>query len=640
MEMTTVTSPVALWRALCSNAGLELRLKNGKPGRDADIEAALRKALAVPGTARSLDAWLAADAGARQPRVSMECFLVELLKGQVGFARMMQDILATLVAADARRATHSLSIAFKFQDMDDPVVQTLEQFRASVLRTQRLLETRPTLPDGKTMWNIWRALHKVSPGVDNSRPDHFPRVPPILSAGDPELDKQLAQIALLVGDVQGLWRGHGANRRRVVDAARAMSGQAHGVDNLQGQLYAASDFWDRSVIDGLQQLPMLIASGQLAPQKARDELAEALSHLEWGDAWVDRTVRELLDILALPAWQRRHELYSVWVGTRLLEVARAAEPNLRFNPVDGVLSFAFGGSRLATYERQGKEYEIWAELRSALVGSSTKRKGRIQPDFRVVQAGLSPVGDRTVYVLECKHYLRSSTANFTTAAKDYAHSCPSAAVHVVNHGPADDAALRAALPAGLQSAVRFIGDANVGNEVGTGRLRDAIRNVLFPVLTAPEPNGVSSDRGSASLLPVGCAGQVFLEWDGSLQDMDLALLVIGPSGTATQSIDFRHIGTLDGPPFARLDADVYRGPGVERIDIGSWYFDRYELVATNYSRHGVMTSEALQCRVVTSAGSTLLRCPPGFSLSRHKWRIAELIVRGGAIDIVPIDSPR
>src|SRR5690606_34713555 len=108
MGMTTVTSPVALWRTLCSNAGLELRLKNGKPGRDADIEAALRKALAVPGTARSLDAWLAADAGARKPRVSMECFLVELLKGQVGFARMMQDILATLVAADARRATHSL----------------------------------------------------------------------------------------------------------------------------------------------------------------------------------------------------------------------------------------------------------------------------------------------------------------------------------------------------------------------------------------------------------------------------------------------------------------------------------------------------------------------------------------------------
>lgn len=422
MEMTAVTSPIALWQALRLSAGLELRLPNGRPGRDADVEAVLRKALAVPGTAKSLDVWLTADATARRPKVSVERFLIELLRGQEGFARMMQDILATLVAANASRTRHSLNIAFKFRDMDDPLVQTLEQFRESVLRTQRLLETRPKLPDGNTMWQIWYVLNGMSPKTTGALSDRFPDVPKIPPTGDSELDKQLSQIALLVRDVQRLWKNHGADRRQVMDAANAMNGRSHMDETLQGQLFAASDYWSYGMISMLHQLPMRIASSQLTSQTAHDELTRALSFLEWGDAWVERTVRELLDILALPAWQRRHELYSVWVGTRLLEVARAAESSMRFNLVDGKLSFAFGGSRLATYERQGQEYEIWAELRSKLKGTSTKRKDNIQPDFRVVQAGLSDTGDRTVYVLECKHYLRSSKTNFTTAAKDYAHS--------------------------------------------------------------------------------------------------------------------------------------------------------------------------------------------------------------------------
>ncbi len=637
--MTTVTSPAALWQVFCERGGLELRLKNGQPGRDADIEVALRETLAVPRSARSLGSWLSMDAAMPQPKVRIENFLVALLKGQEDFARMMQDILATLVAANAPGARHSLSIAFKFWEADDPLVQTLEQFRASVVRTQELLERRPLLPDSRAMWQVWRNLQKVSPGGNNSRSSLFPHVPVVPAVGDPELDRKLAQIALLVVDVQELWQRYGADRLQVVNAAHAMGGQANLDVRLRQQLYAASDYWDCQVIDSLQRLPARITSTELSLQTAQNELDTALSHLEWGDAWVERTVHELLDILALPAWQRRHELYSVWVGTKLLEIVRAAEPSTRFNPVDGVLSFAFGGSKLATYERLGQEYEIWAELRSTLAGTSPKRKTGIQPDFRVVQAGLSDAGDRTVYVLECKHYLRSNKLNFTTAAKDYARSCPRAVVHVVNHGPADDAALCASLPLELQSAVRFIGDVKAGSDAATAKLCNAIRGALFPGLTLADAGNAPTERLPASPLPADCVCQVFLEWDGSLQDIDLSLRVISHDGTATQSIDFCHRGALDAPPFARLHADVQQGPGVERIDIGAWHFDHYELVATNYSKAGAMTQKALKCRVVTAAGMKLLCCPQDLPVTRHEWRIADLIVRGDVIEIVPIAVP-
>ena len=53
--MDLIAKPVDLWRRLRDSAGLELRLKSGRAGRDADIEEALRQALAVPATASSLE---------------------------------------------------------------------------------------------------------------------------------------------------------------------------------------------------------------------------------------------------------------------------------------------------------------------------------------------------------------------------------------------------------------------------------------------------------------------------------------------------------------------------------------------------------------------------------------------------------
>jgi len=637
MEMTTLESPVEVWRALCSGAGLELRLKNGRPGRDSDLETELRKALSVPESAKSLDEWLVIDGKTTNPKVSVERLLIELLKGQAGFSRMMEEILETLVHAEAPGATHSLSIAFKFQGMEDPIVQTLEEFRKTVLRTQKALERRPKVPGHDTLWNIAQLLRQLSHASTSQRPRHFPATPQIPASGDPEFDRQLTHIGSLVSEVQGFWRSHGADRDQVDVAARAIPDTASGGAELKRILRAANDFWDCSVIACIQQLSCQSLSGQPVPHATREGLAEVLSHIEWGDVSVDRTVRELLDILDMPAWQRRHELYSVWVGTRLLEVARAAERSFRFNAIDGVLSFSFGGSKLATYVQQGKEYEIWAELRSALVGSSSKRKEKIQPDFRVVQAGLTEPGQRTSYVLECKHYLKSSKQNFTAAAKDYARSCPAAVVHVVNHGPADETKLLAVLPAEIQSAVRFIGEANADTQGGADSLCDAIRDVLFPTAGSAADDAGRSEIGSVAPgpAPTSCVGQIFLQWTDSLQDMDLSLLAIDSSGRTVDQINYGQIGCLTSPPFALLDADVRQGPGVERIDVSSWHFNRYELVATNFSGVGVMTPQSLECRVETPEGTTMLRCPTGLPASQCKWRIAEIFVRDGSITIQP-----
>jgi hypothetical protein len=287
---------------------------------------------------------------------------------------------------------------------------------------------------------------------------------------------------------------------------------------------------------------------------------------------------------------------------------------------------------LATFSWQGRQFDAWAELRSALVGISAKRAKGIQPDFRVVRVDLSQsVNARTTFVLECKHYLNASTANFTQAAEDYARSCPNAVVHVVNHGPADELALRAALPSGLQERARFIGNATPIAEVSTQALTTAIQEALFPdwhpTLPSHQAPGLSS----------GTVAHVILEWDGSLQDMDLALHVLDAGGRITEVVDYRHEGSLEAPPFAHFVGDVRSGPGEERIDIGAWHFARYALVATNYSKSGDMGPINLRCDVVTTSGLTSLRCPATLGAGKHEWQIAELRVTNDHVAVVPRD---
>jgi hypothetical protein len=627
---TVIASPRDLWRCLCSSAGLELELTGGRPGRDADIELSLRAALGVPPAARSLDAWLASDAASPQPSVTTEQLLIEVLKSQGGFAQMMQDILEVLIKAEARQSSHRLSVEFRFDEVSDPIKATLEEFRQATESTRRVLERRPKLPGKDLMWSIWEELRELNSMSRDSLPPGFPPVPPIDRTGYPPLDHELARLAQLVADFRVLWRRHGETRSDVGDAAVKMGSEQGAASALIDQLYAATDFWDSGVLAAVQEISTQVSSGLMDPAVMQLKLARVLRDVEWGDVWTEHTVQELLDILDLPAWKHRHELYSVWVGTRMLKVVERVCPDVRFHAVEGVLSFAFGGSRLATFDWQGQQFDVWAELRSALVGSSTKRKKGIQPDFRVVRAGLahSP-GTQTTYVLECKHYLNARTANFTEAARDYALSCPNAVVHVVNHGPADEPTLHAALPGELQQRTRFIGDATPVAELSTQTLGTAVQDALFPGWSPPLPTRPAPE------LSTGTVGYVILEWDASLQDMDLALHVIGADGQVAEAVNYLRLGSLDAPPFARLVKDNQGGPSQERIDIGAWHFERYALAATNYSETGEMGPGNLHCDVVTASGRTRLSCPEGLGATCHKWQIAELRVRNGTVDVVP-----
>lgn len=627
-----ITSPAELWKSLCSSAGLELRLSKGKPGRDADIEESLRLALDVPDSAVSLEVWLEEDALLPKPSISTETLLVEILKSQNGFAQMMQDILDVLIEANAVNASNQLSVEFKFDDVSDPLKATLEQFRATVLRTRNVLEKRPKLPDSDLRWSLFETLRRYIPNDSSGeRPKGFPPVESINKTGHQGIDAQLDTIAELVSAVRGLWCKHGETRSQVFETARK--------SDFPGELLRlcrdATDFWDIGVLQGAQEISAQLNSGQQDHEEIFAILDSQLSRVEWSYNWVSRTFDELLDILNLPAWKRRHELYSVWIGTRLLVVVQSVAPEISYHTVNDVLSFAFGGSRLATFNWNNKQYDVWAELRSTLVGKSPKRKKGIQPDFRILQVDISQsIASQTTYVLECKHYLSANKKNFTQAVKDYATSCPQANVQLINHGPADERALKEVLPDELQQRASFIGDATPLRERSKKVVTDSIKKVLFPELPSqiPEVDKVS-DYNLDVAGSISSGGYIDIDWDDTLSDIDLSLQVKNLSGDILDTVDFRNHGSLDSVPFARLKNDVRTGPGKERIDISRWSFDVYRVLVTNYSEVGVMTPSSLSCKINVGDEQVLLKFPLAHNGKLREWQAAEILICNGSARI-------
>lgn len=139
---------------------------------------------------------------------------------------------------------------------------------------------------------------------------------------------------------------------------------------------------------------------------------------------------DLEEILSLPAWKRRHELYSAWIFTLLLQSLRDHDVKLHHD--NGRIAFAFRETLLATVLSKTVPLEIYAERRTPAINlTGHARKAAVQPDYSVWPSG----SGACKLVIECKQYKKSSTRNFADALNDYAAALRGARVVLANYGP-------------------------------------------------------------------------------------------------------------------------------------------------------------------------------------------------------------
>ncbi|MEK7914965.1 hypothetical protein AAB988_12810 [Burkholderia contaminans] len=633
-NIVNVNTPLAFWKALQTDAGLELKRKKGIPGRDVDLETSLVALLATQTgnpPATSVEAALKTDAAQTTPAITIESFVEAVLSTLQDFSAMMGDILQTLEMASAVNPENALGIAFSFDHASTPLKFSLESFRAQVEKVRTVSVMQRALPNGNLRWVLLEAARSIADIVaphDTPFPPLAKPAPPPAS-GYPDVDATLLEFHQVIDAFCSRLLGYGnhPDRYQLYEAVKAaFAGTDDDARRATIAMAAdATDGWDFYMIDAMQKIAYGVKSGSTAPAGVAAALTPILSQFPGLPRQIQQKYRELVDILNLPVWKKRHELYSVWVGTALLRVAKNHACRFEFLPVDGELSFAFGGSRLATYCSDGKQFDIWAEFRSALQGTSQKRKKGIQPDFRVMQVALGGTDNaKTRFVLECKHYLKPSLSNFTQAADDYARSCANADVFVVNHGPADHDLLAALLTPNQQTRVRFLGEMTAAGN--TMALEQAIRATLFPSTATAASLASSASETAQPLAP--SVGTIRLAWDSSLQDMDLSVIGKDAAGNTLQTIDYSMQGDLRAPPFLHLQCDVQKGPGAETVDIAQWHYPRYDIVATKYSTAGMMQHGHLRCTVQLGHDFRIIDFPAGGD-PYAPWLVCTIIVANG-----------
>lgn len=485
--MDSLNTPGTLWRKLQTDAGLEIRRKSGRPGRDIDLEDGVKTALGVSIGDTPLGGWL--DSLAGRDQVSVEQLLVAVLTSQRDYASMMRDMLKLLIAANAKRDGTTLGLQFKFDAVSDPLRIELEAFREVAQQAQRIVSSRYMLPDARSLWGLSDALRTAANrNVNLVRVESIATASDLAESGNASLDNLLMQIADLIREFHAYCNTFGSSRSEVNEKGAVLARSDDDADKRAGEiLIAVRDLWDIGMVDALEHLARQVRSGAAFADAALSILGQRLASMDLREYWTASTYAELVEMLQLPTWKKRHELFSVWAGSVLLRTAEARNKDFRFLTTDGVLSFAFGGSRLATYTRDEIQFDIWAELRSTLIGSSAKRSKGIQPDFRILRPSLAgSIGAQTHFVLECKHYLTPRVSNFSQAAQDYARSCPDARVLVVNHGPINANALQKSVEPSLRNQIQFLGSVTPANQDKATCLAQAIEQALFASLVHGE----------------------------------------------------------------------------------------------------------------------------------------------------------
>lgn len=365
------------------------------------------------------------------------------------FSGMLRELLALYARVDATRAgDEDLEIQYEFED-GESIDEELKPFRKCVERVERSIQVITSFRFTNAIgWHspferraielellpkdLARSLLGLAPGSSLRDWPFSAEIPSPPHVNTSKLARVIADHRQVITAALHRLNEFGTDVNTAVLHPDASESE-------RDLYFASTDFWAPSQIVLMNLAPQLLAD---LPRESQDRLLQEQS--EWlGKFWertnapVEQSIQDVSDVLSLPHWGRRHELYAAWV---VAAIDRALGARLRFDVSDGVLCFPFRATLLARLVTAFGDVELWTEKRFKASGSlAGGRKQGIQPDLTFLDAA-SP--HLPIAAVEAKQYLRSSGLKHGLTARDYARNLPSAQVLMVGHGPLGDSAIR------------------------------------------------------------------------------------------------------------------------------------------------------------------------------------------------------
>lgn len=631
-------APRALWNALTARGGLDL---NYHADMDEHVLGELARRLGVASADRI-------EVAIDDPSLTTETFLGALLTALGPFSRMLSDLLALFERVGARSTDASLRIDFDFGKMP-PLSFDLSHFRDWLSRFESVRALVMVQEwSYSQLWDLSRALRSGDWPRDNlmgasETPaeawageymmgrrfgDHHLTAP---VTGNSELDELLRQAFRLWSTVIGAMAKLTRSREELRRIGRE-SNERLDLENARWTpaflAHLDSDHWGATVIGEIYRLAVNARRDHGVADEARNRLSTLFANVPRVTVEEDRVVETLFDFLNLPAWQRRHELYSAWVFALIAEALEVG--GLRIHHESGRISFSFGGSHLATAVASDPKLHVWAELRSPLEQRSrVSRRKAIQPDYTLVA---DPISARAsaVAVVECKQYREYSKRNFSAAMIDYATGRPRATVFLASYGPAR-ADFLDELPHEMAERIRIFGDLRPNDENAREHFSSELRHAVNRWYAAEPTQSAPTERIPIAARPSRWVQSVSLSWGARPLDLDLHLSV-AYEGRWTE-INFQTHGSREDYPWAQLDHDVTRGYGPETITFTKMLDATYRCTVINYSNDASMAGSAATVIVRYDDGASLTITCPLLGDGLH-WHVFDLDGRTGQLEVM------
>lgn len=620
-DMLSTASEV--WAFLKQDGGLSLDSYDRE--LPDELFESLRKSFPAT-TATDLDSLLNTNA------IPVEDFLVAFFKVVQPFADMMVDLLRLFEEAKANQGKLNLAVRFNF-DKDLPPLQfDLNHFRKWQETWQRVAGVfLANLWNQNSLWQLNGLLRSMDARVRDSRMQRWLAVysdgkngrghfadeePPTPQSGVSELDatfERVWRVWLTVvrqskrfgSDREELnRRWHSEMRNERIQSEREGQQERWPLGMLAGM---DSDHWAASLAQGAYAKAEEIST--LSEPKRTEEadalnkkLTDLFDSLQVIEVEGESLQRVLQDFLNLPAWQRRHELYSAWISTQILNALR--DQGVEIHSVDGHLLFEFRGTHLATIGTFRPNLHLMAELRSPLVAPrGVGRKRAMQPDYSLITSPITSP-ECSVLEVECKQYLVASKRKFADALTDYANGRPNAQIVLVNYGPASNDILDE-VDASVRSRTHVIGLMRPRSEPSQSDFAELVKETVARRFAMPSPR--SPLAATPAMQHGTSAGEIILRWGNFPNDLDLHLRIF-QRGMPSE-VSYSSKGSISDAPWAQLDHDIQRAHGQETIQISRWLDGPYRCAVHNYSGERQLAGCGATVAVVFGKQELQFECP-------------------------------
>lgn len=413
-------------------------------------------------------------------QTGIEELLAAFIRALEPFSRMMSDLLEMFQNASAFKTDNNLLIEFDFEKSKNKFNLNLEAFKDITHKSKAVLNYyKYRLKSDRSLFKVIDLMNSCITSnyyiVDNSNDvkrwikeyenDKWPTfIPEKPIVGMKEIDEKLSILWQFMVDHIEIYKSeYNFMRGRKGSLNDYLENHVYNPSNNKNESDVTCSFDRNQSIDGFnskQEEYLWIAETDCWTRSLMKTIDLVARHTDWyaerkdyeslsliirkldnclkmfeskkGKNPIQKRIDEVIELLNMPFWKKRYEVYSAWVCTQIVKALD--DHRIEYNVIDDKLSFSFAGSHIATCTDLNPPLHIWTELRTAYKSriKEGKRKKHIQPDYSLAVDNVKDPKN-TAVVVECKQYKRYSSRNFSHAVVDYANGRPNATVLLASY---------------------------------------------------------------------------------------------------------------------------------------------------------------------------------------------------------------